>query len=193
MNELDIPELDIELQAIEIAQPVSMWGALGRNKKMPGTWLFYTDDYRFNNVKVAWHTVINTECTCAAEPNFTTLPDMPMAKGIWQIYCKRLISKRLQKYGIKILVDVVVAEKFWDINLMGVPRGWRAYSYRGSIHQTENAIDSFNACCEHAGTNNITFLYYGGGAACRELAERMGWFYVPEHQAVKTGGILRNG
>jgi hypothetical protein len=46
-----VPLLDLGMQASELVQPFVRWGRIHRaDVHMPGTWHFYTDDYRFNGI-----------------------------------------------------------------------------------------------------------------------------------------------
>ena len=66
-----------------------------------------------------------------------------------------------------------------DLNLLGVPRGWKAYANRA-----HNGGDGLEEECElareHAGTAEILYLVYGGGKAVQELAGARGWNWCPE-------------
>ena len=46
-NEWDVPTLDLDMQAESLPEPVTKWGVIARTLHMPGTYHFYTDDYKF--------------------------------------------------------------------------------------------------------------------------------------------------
>jgi len=193
-NEWGIPLLDASLQAIAVDLPVSLWGAAGRKKRMDGTWVFYCDDYRFEALWKDPSTVVNTQCVNAVEPNFTVGPQTPRAVALWQIYRKRYIARWWQSCGVRVLVDMNVDfSTFGDIALLGVPEGWKAYATRGYTERRDYTILEYEAACEHAGTDSILFLLYGGGKKCQELAQERGWIWIPEHMDVKRGGKVKDG
>lgn len=189
-NVWGVPTLLPDLQSTNVGLPVSLWGAMGRKKRMRGTWLFYCDDYRFEALWTDPSGVVNTQCAGAVEPNFTIGPQTPRAVALWQIYRKRWLARWWQDYGIRVFVDVNVdIETFGDIVLLGVPKGWKAYATRGYSKRMEFTLAEYELAKAHAGCEPL-FLLYGGGAACRELARERGWVYVSEHMDLKAGGVV---
>jgi hypothetical protein len=189
-NDWGIPTLKLDRQARAVHMPVALWGALGRKKRMPGTWVFYCEDYRFEAIWDHPEAVINTQCRAAVEPNFTTTAQQPLAVSLYQIYRKRWVARLWQEYGVEVFVDLNVTARCREMNLWGVPAGWRAYATRGYSEQLEAADAEFAIAREHAGTDDVLFLYYGGGKACERHAQERGWVYVPEHMNVKAGGVV---
>ena len=190
-NEWGVPLLDSAMQAQAVDLPVALWGAMGRKKRMRGTWVFYCDDYRF---EALWHDpsgVVNTQCASAVEPNFTVGPQTPRAVALWQIYRKRYLARWWQSCGVRVLVDVNMdTTTFGDIMLLGVPEGGRAYATRGYTDRLEFTVAEYEMARERAGTEDILFLLYGGGKACKALALEQGWIYVSEHMDMKRGGMV---
>lgn len=188
-NEWDVPDLSLQWQADAVHLPIMLWGAVKRKTQMRGTWLFYTDDYRFKALWKDPSPVVNTGCVAVVEPNFTIGPQTPQAVALWHIYRKRWIARWWQTYGLRVFVDVNVdVEWFGDIMLLGVPRGWRAYATRGYTSRMAKTVGEYKLACDHAGTDDVLFLVYGGGKAVKLLAKQRGWIWVPEHMDVKRGG-----
>ena len=156
-NVSDVPSLLVNLQANAVCLPVMLWGAASRKKgRMRGTWLFYTDDYRFEALWKDPSPVVNTGCMSAVEPNFTVGPQTPHAIALYNIYRKRWIARWWQSHGIRIFVDMNIdVEWFRDIMLLGVPRGWKAYATRGYVKRMHKTVEEYVLACEHASTEDI--------------------------------------
>jgi len=188
-NVHDVPTLLLSGQADAVCLPVMLWGAANRKTQMRGTWLFYTDDYRFETLWKNPAPVVNTGCTAAVEPNFSVGPQTPQTIALYNIYRKRWIARWWQSHGVRIFVDMNVdVEWFKDIMLLGVPRGWKAYATRGYTQRMHKTVEEYELACEHADSNEILFLVYGGGKAVKILACQKGWIHIPEHMNCKSGG-----
>lgn len=189
-NVWDVPSLRAELQAQQVDLPVSLWGALGRKKRMKGTWLFYCEDYRFEALWKDPSDVVNTQCVNVVEPNFTVGPQTPRAVALWQIYRKRWLARWWQSHGIRVFVDMNVdAEVYGDLMLLGVPEGWKAYATRGYSDRQQFTLMEYELAREHAGGEPL-FMLYGGGEACEALARDHGWVWISEHMDQKRGGVV---
>lgn len=187
-NDWGVPVLDAKLQADMLVAPVLAYGQKqSRKSRMTGTWHFYTEDYRFDALWTDPSNVVNSGCVAVVEPNFSTSPVMPKAVALWGIYRKRWLARYWQSFGIKVFVDVNVAEPLLDIALMGVPQGWKAYATRSNAGDIEKTLAKWRVACERAGTENILFVVYGGGEAAREQAKQRGWLYVWEQRDVAKG------
>lgn len=186
-NDYEIPLLDITMQADAVDLPVEMWGASKRKRRMNGTWLFYIEDYRFQALWDDPTPVVNTGCVTVAEPNFSCYRDMPLPVGLWAIYRKRWLGRYWQSLGKRLFVDLNVNEKFYDLNMMGVPQGWKAYTTRGYSDRVELTRHEYEMAQERAGSESILFVVYGGGQAVQAEAKRNGWIWIPEQQDVAKG------
>lgn len=156
---------------------------------MDGTWHFYTDDYRFTALLNDPSPVVETGCVTAVEPNFSIHQQTPVAVGLFRIYQKRWIARYWQSKGIRIFVDLNVAPKFLDLNLLGVPEGWRAYATRGYNAKVGHTIEEHEAACQRAGTESVLFVVYGGGEDVQQLCADRGFIWIPEHyDRVKLNG-----
>ena len=165
-----IPLLDINMQAQHVEMPINTWGSLARNAQMTGTYHFYTDDYRFDGLWKDPSGVINSECAAICEPNFSTNVQMPRAVALWHTYRKRWMARYWQEHGIRTFVDLDVCDVLMDINLMGVPKGWRSYSFnmRPSDHDLCEIHDTLKVAQEHAQSDDVLLLIIGGEQAARD-------------------------
>lgn len=186
-NKWGIPTLKENYQADYIDMPFIQWGSIARNRRMPGTYSFYTDDYRFNALWKNPEKVVDSGCVTAIEPNITLSLTSPKAYVIAAMYCKRWIARYWQEEGIRILVDMNVPPEFSDLNLLGVPHGWRAYASHGYAGRIEALKEEYKIACNHAGTRDILWVVYGGGKAVRELCESKQWVHIPEQFDVEKG------
>jgi hypothetical protein len=188
-NDLGIPVLDRRYEASFVELPVMTWGATRRNQVMPGSWHFYTEDYRFTSLWADPTPVINSRCVAAVEPNFTTSEQMPAAVAIYQTFRKRWLARFWQSHGIKIFVDLNVAPEWADLNLTGVPAGWRAYMTRGYADRLTSLDDEYRLATERAGSTDILFAVYGGGRPVRAWCHSKGVIHVPETMDVAKGKL----
>jgi hypothetical protein len=189
-NEWGVPKLDPRMQASGPVFPMTLWGSVGRRKAMPGTWLFYTADRRFDSIWKDPGAILYSGPSCAVEPNYSTHPQMPRAFVLWGIYRKRWVNRWWQSKGVRTFVDLNVGQEVRDLNFLGVPREWRAFATRS--HSEGSAIASeFESAANHAGTDELTFLVYGGGSVVKEMCETRGWFWCPEESDVVRGKVPR--
>lgn len=190
-DDFGIPILDLALQADAADVPVMVWGGYGSNRKkskMPGTWLFYTEDYRFDSLWDDPTPVVNSGCVNAAEVNFSCYNQMPPAQWLWQIYRKRWIARYWQSRGVRIFVDLNVYAGAYEYNMLGVPAGWKAYATRGYTDRLDWTEQEYAMALERAGTaEGLLFLVYGGGAEVRARCKERGWLWIPEGRDVLKG------
>ena len=177
---LEIPILDINLQAPYIIPPFKIWGQLTRRQKFTGTWCFYTKDYKFSALWKHPDALIKTKSPVAVETNFSTSKELPLALGIYDIYRKRWVSKYWQLNGVRIIVDVNVSEKFLKHNFLGIPDGWRSYASRAQKGNNEFLHLQYEYCKKKAGNQEIFFLVYGGGTQIQIMCQENNWFWIPE-------------
>jgi hypothetical protein len=83
--------------------------------------------------------------------------------------------------GLSVIVDMNVGEAFYDINMLGVPKGWKAYATRGYTSRTDQTLHEYKLACDRAGSEQILFIVYGGGIAVKELSQQNGWVWIDEH------------
>lgn len=188
-NDWGVPLLDINLQARALDLPFVPWGTgnYPRKSKMPGTWHFYTEDYRFENLWADPAPVVLSRCINAVEPNFSCYDQMPPAVALWQIYRKRWIARWWQSFGIRVFADLNVAEPHYALNLLGVPKGWTAWATRGYTERMVLTDREYEMACEHAGTTSILFVVYGGGVQVKEMCQSRGWLWFDEERNLKEG------
>jgi hypothetical protein len=187
-DEWGIPRLDPRMQALAPIFPIQVWASTGRRRAMPGTWLFYAADRKFESIWKNPGAILLSGPACAVEPNYSTHPQMPRAFVLWGIYRKRWVARWWQSRGVRTFVDLNVGEEVAALNLLGVPREWRAYATRS--HSGGSAIESeFSLAAAHAGTDDLCFLVYGGGAAVKKLCGSRGWHWCPEQSDTVRGKV----
>ena len=176
--------LDINMQAMVVTTPVRVWGSVARSRKMLGTWVFYTDDYRFYAFTKEPDQILGTGCAAACECNYTIAPDTPRALALYAIYQKRWLNRYWQSRGVKTIVDMFGTPSVsGDLELLGVPQGWGAYSTRGGggDHSVASVQMDYDRACIRCGKDPHLFLVYGGNLAMRRLCELKGWIWVEEY------------
>lgn len=187
-NDFEIPSLDIEMQAKFCTIPFVCFGEQKRTFDMhgEGTLHFYTDDYRFNSVyehpeKILMHNPMNI-----VEPNFTLSNEMPLAFGLERIYKKRMIARQMQDKGKRILVDLNCANKWYKLNLLGIPNGWSAFCTRGYEDRLINLEVEYMIASQIAGNNPLLFVVYGGGDKVRQYCKEKRLTYVNSIISIKN-------
>lgn len=187
-NDWGVPLLDINMQALAFDQPYAIWGAGGRKARMNGTWLFYTEDYRYTALWADPSPVLNTGAINAVEPNFSVYRNMPAAVALWQVYRKRWIARWWQSFGLRIFVDLNVASNHYGLNALGIPQGWRAFATRGYTDRLDELHQEHEQACKFAG-EGVTplFLVVGGGKAVKAECMRNGWLWVTENMDAAKG------
>lgn len=178
-----IPVLDHWLQADKTPAPVIKWGSIGRTEEA-GTVHFYTDDYKFMGLVEQPDKLLKTRCKAAVELNLSTSPYMPRALALYGIYQKRAVSRAWQEAGIKIIVDLNIEPEFFDLALLGIPTGWRAYANRWH-GDSDHLTQAHALATDHAG-GPVFYTVYGGGQDVKDFCESHGWHWLPEQaQAVR--------
>jgi len=186
-NDWGVPLLDANLQALACDLPFKAWGSISRKSRMSGTWHFYTEDYRYEALWRDPSPVANTRCLNVVEPNYSCYDQMARAFALFQIYRKRWLARWWQSLGIRVFVDLNVAERFYDLNLLGVPKGWSAWATRGYTERVNLTEREYQIACDHAGTTSILFVVYGGGKAVKQLCMDRGWLWFDEQQQDAKG------
>ena len=171
-NKYDIPVLLPDMEALLIDQPFLAWGSIKRTSTNTGTWHFYVDDYRFSALWDKADMIPATQCVSAVEVNYTITEDMPFPVALYRIYQKRWLSRYWQSKGIRIVADLNVARPFREMNMLGIPDGWKTYATHGYNDRIDDLQNELDLAVKKAGTNNITFLVYGGGIKVKEFCER---------------------
>ena len=172
-NDWGVPVLDINMQADAVDLPVQEWGASGRKAKMNGTYHFYVDDYRFEALWLDPSPIVNSGCVNVVEPNYSTNVQMPRAVVLWFTYRKRWLARWWQSRGVRIFVDLDVNPLLTDLNLMGVPRGWKSYAcyMRQSDHYDEELDHFLDVAKAHRGGDDVLLLVVGGNQTVQEMCK----------------------
>lgn len=185
-NDYEIPLLDIQLQARSFDLPFAVWGSLSRQSKIVGgTYGFYTSDDRFEALWADPSGIVNSGCKNLVEPNFSCYATMPVAVGVYQIYRKRWIARWCQSHDLRVFVDLNVAPKWREINLMGVPRGWSAYMTRSSVDYVDELDEEFALACDRAESSAPLFMVYGGGKVSQQKCKARGWLWIVDQETKK--------
>jgi hypothetical protein len=95
---------------------------------------------------------------------------MARALVLHHVYQKRFIARRWQEAGIRVFVDLNVDREFFDLNLYGVPSGWRAYAVRAYARDLGHVEQAFAVACQQ----------HGGGKQARDLCQARGWHWLNE-------------
>jgi hypothetical protein len=183
-NEFGVPDLLPELQPSEVALPFEKWGDQARTKAA-GTYHFYTEDYKFENVWRYPLQPVKAGVKALVECNFSTGNGQPLAVSLWDIYRKRWLSRFWQSRRVPVWVDLNVDESLLDYALLGVPQGWRAYCSRGADNDYLHLFGEYEAARKLCGDNPL-FLVYGGGSLMENICLDRGWLWQPENMNVKS-------
>jgi hypothetical protein len=187
-NEWGIPVLDVTMQCTKKHTLIETWGRNARhNTRMPGMWHFYTDDYRFTGIWRDPDVLIKTGSLAAIEPNFSTSEIHPKAEVLYNIWRKRWLAKYWQFNGVETVVDLNVAPEFWDLNLLGVPKGWKSYATRWYA-RFDDINWQFEKAKQHAESDDITFFVFETKTKnVEEICNQNGWIFVPMYSNVMRG------
>ncbi|MDD3150966.1 MAG: DUF4417 domain-containing protein [Candidatus Gastranaerophilales bacterium] len=191
-NEYGIPSLSLKFVPDSVPKPLVKWGEISRRQPMHGCWHFYIEDSKFANLVNDPLAPLYSNPAAIVEPNFSIGSQSPKAHVIWWTYWKRFIARKLQAKGVRVFVDLNVAEVYLDLNFVGVPEGYTAYATRGYNREIAYLGRLYQAACDHAGTEDIVFLVYGGGKViqdfCTEFSDNLTW--IPERMAVVNNSAL---
>lgn len=178
-NHLEIPTLLLEHQGRYVDLPVRGWGSVSRYTSMRGTWHFFVDDYKFSALWKHPEAVLKTKAYNCVEANYTTDDQMPLAVGTYRIYKKRWMARFWQAHGMGIFVDLNVAGKYEEINLLGVPKGW--YAYATSATSSDIGLLSHQLeIAKSIAVEDVTMLVYGGGKKIKDFCGNNGLIFIPD-------------
>ena len=178
-NEWGIPTLDLNFQCTKEHAVIERWGRLSRhNTRMPGMWHFYTDDYKFSALWKDPDVVVRTGCIASIEPNYTTSFSHPKAEVLYNIWRKRWLARYWQTKGISTVVDLNVEIPFWDLNYLGVPKGWSSYATRWYANFNDVELQ-YKRAQEHAEREDITFFVFATKVKdVEDVCKEKGWINV---------------
>ena len=169
-NQLEIPSLlaDCRPRAVEI--PFLCFGEQRRTKDMGGNGIlhFYTDDYRWQSLFEHPEKILRHNPGAIVEPNYSLFNETPVALGLEAIYKKRWVARAMQERGVPVFVDLNVANKFYALNLLGVPKGYGSFCTRGYSDRLP-ALEYEYMLAERVADGCLRhFVVYGGGREVRE-------------------------
>lgn len=191
----EIPELTVDMQATEIALPAMIWGGISRSRIMPGTYLFYEDDFKFQGLWAAPEKILATRCKVAVEMNWSTRDHSDYEEVLTGIYCKRVMSVYWALHGIKVIVDLNLAPYYVEgMALLGVPEGWNAYATRAHRESRMGFVEEqYRLAQQHSGLYEPFFVVYGGGKKTAAYCADRPWHHIPEHIEVARGRMKPYG
>jgi hypothetical protein len=189
-NEFDVPTLRMDLQGVQVLNPVAPYGYSARDARNIGTYHFYVDDYRFTAIWDNPNDLIKAGVGVVIEPNLSLYDNTPLSYGLFLIYKKRWIARYWQSFGVRVFVDLNVSHKFSQHNLLGVPQGWNAYATRGYSDRLELLEKEFLLAQEHSGRPDPLFVVYGGGKAVKGWTNAHNLIYCEQIMAAK---FAKNG
>jgi hypothetical protein len=143
---------------------------------MNGTWHFYVDDYKFNAVWADPSKIHAGKVITAVEPNWSILDQTPYPVALYRVYQKRWIGRYLQEQGVKVIVDLNVPANYAELNLEGVPDGWRSFATRAADAHLDDLVAHF-AIAKRFHEEPI-FLVVGGGKKVAEFCTTNGCVHV---------------
>ncbi len=185
-NDLEIPDLLLERAPAGPDLPLVAWGTRSRAAKFRGCWHFYVEDYRFTQAWAYPEKVVETGAAACCEVNYSLFDQTPFPVALWAIYRKRWLARYWQEMGMGVWVDLNVSETHSDLNLLGVPRGWRHYVTRGYEERIDDMRREIALAHEHAGREAIVLVYGGGRAVAEALKSERGALHFPETASPKT-------
>lgn len=194
-NREGVPDLDLSLQGDVLDYP-AQWGKFARSTEMVGKCItFWEDDYRFNAFGTAvehghhwrklWERpakVWESKAPSFIEVNFSTSNSQPYYRALWQIAKKRHLSCLFQQMGkMRCWVDMNVAERWEDLNLLGVPHGWQAYAtHYQKYYDLDLLAHQVELARERAGTDMIRFAVFAHNEDVERYCQRAGLIYCGE-------------
>lgn len=169
-NQMEIPTLRLDVQPKYAEIPFLCFGEQKRTKDMKGQGVlhFYTDDYRWSSIYEHPEKILKHNPGSIVEPNYSLFNETPVAFGLQGIYKKRWIARAMQDLGIPVFVDLNVANKWYAINLFGVPKGYGAFCTRGYSDRLP-ALEYEYMIAERVADGNLNFfIVCGGGEEVRK-------------------------
>lgn len=169
-NQMEVPTLTLDVQPRAVEIPMLCFGEQKRSKNMGGRGIlhFYTDDYRWQSIYEHPEKILKMNPGAVVEPNYSLFNETPVAMGLQGIYKKRWIGRAMQEKGIPVFVDLNVANKFYAMNLLGVPKGYSAFCTRGYSDRLP-ALEYEYMLAERVADGNLKyFVVYGGGMEVKE-------------------------
>jgi len=103
-----------------------------------------------------------------------------MAVGLYRTMQKRWLARYWQSQGLRVFVDLNVAKKFDEINLLGVPDGWKSFATSGADYAIDRLETQVEIAKRKAGDAAVNFLVYGGGVKIAKLCAEQSWVYLPD-------------
>jgi hypothetical protein len=128
------------MQAVALDQPALVWGTVPRTARHGGAWLFYTEDYRYEQLWKEPGTLLQTKALSATEPNFSAYENMPLPVALWSIYRKRWIARYWQSQGVRVFADLNVAVNWAHLNRLPMttrPQRYTAEEVAAAVYEAK--------------------------------------------------------
>ena len=185
---MEIPTLLLDVQPKCVEIPCYCFGEQKRTTNMQGKGIlhFYTDDYRWQSIYEHPEKILKYNPGSIVEPNFSLFNETPVAFGLQAVYKKRWIARAMQERGIPVFVDLNVANKFYAINLFGLPKGYASFCTRGYSDRIPALEYEYMIAKRVADGNKLTFIVYGGGMDVKAWCEQHHCVYVTPIIAIKN-------
>lgn len=194
-NNMEVPTLRLDQQPEGVEAPFVSFGEQRRTYRMEGHGVlhFYTDDYRFKKIFEQPEQISEEHNPYAIiEPNYSCFFETPIAFGLQYIYKKRYIARAMQEKGIKVFVDLNVSPKYYALNMLGVPKGYRAFATKGYPYRIYNLDKEYEIASECCGSeNDLIFVVYGGGEEVKAWCANHQAVYITPMARFKEKGKLR--
>jgi hypothetical protein len=179
-NQFGIPALDPQGLADTLVEPFKIWGESARTDHMPGTYGFYTDDYKFTGLWKHPDQLVQSGCQVAIEPNFSIRPRMPFPVALYELFRKRWLARYWQSQNVKVIIDMNVGWNYLPLNFLGVPKQARMFATRAHKGEHDLLGKVFHLCQQFTGVDEIVFVVYGGGHTVERLCLQHHWQWIPE-------------
>lgn len=188
-NRYEIPNLLMEQMPVHVELPLTAWGADARNKHGITTYHFYVEDYRFEKLFKDPINLLMSGCKQIVEPNCSIHDQTPVPMALFQIYKKRYLARYFQECGVKVWVDLNVAPKFAEYNMLGIPKGYNAFFTRGTegfLHRLELNLQIAQ---EISGKERPNLCVYAGGSEIEHFCQEHGLLYITEFMSGRKDAL----
>lgn len=176
-NIFNIPSLRMDRQPLCCTRPFFRFGEMRRTPENAGkgTLCFYEADTKFKNITL--EKILKQHPQFVVETNESIFDETDITEALSIIKRKRYMSRILQNYGIGIFVDMHVSIRYSKMNLIGVPKGYKAYCTKGTSN-IELLEYEYDLARNHAEGDDLIFVVYGGSKKCLDFCKDHAAIYV---------------
>ena len=172
----------LDLQPTDYYTPVCNWGT--HPSRGCGTLLFY--EYPFLNEKLITYRddlLQRTTTYSVGELYFECDQDDSKRWIMAQIQKKRALSRRWQRQGLPVWIDLTIRPDCTKLAFYGVPDGWKCYSLRKPL--AKDLLRMADLAEQKAGSD-ILLIVYGGSPIVQDICKHKGWHFQPEYTPPKV-------